>query len=301
MRECAEAQSKDFGIIATEKGWNVYVCGNGGMKPRHADLLAADVDSATAIRYLDRFLMFYIRTADRLTRTSVWLEKMEGGIDHLHDVVVNDSLRIAAQLEHEMQKLVDTYTCEWAEVVRDPAKRSKFRHFANTSDGDSAIRLVAERGQHRPADWDKQPSPPPLTNVRRLPVVHRSWVKVASTESFPKDGGISIKHGSAQIAVFNFASRGEWYATQNMCPHRQDMVLARGIVGDQAGRPKVACPLHKKTFALDSGECLSGAVSTARTSTSSSRRPQNSSRRSARSIQNPRQKPSRAEGHNCNP
>jgi nitrite reductase (NADH) large subunit len=258
VRECAEAQSKDFGIIATEKGWNVYVCGNGGMKPRHADLLAADVDSATAIRYLDRFLMFYIRTADRLTRTSVWLEKMEGGIDHLRDVVVSDSLRIATQLEQEMQKLVDTYTCEWAEVVRDPAKRAKFRHFANSPDGDSAIRLVAERGQHRPADWEKQPAPATTTNLRRLPVVHRSWVKVASTKDFPRDGGISVKYGSVQIAVFNFASRGEWYATQNMCPHRQDMVLARGIVGDQAGRPKVACPLHKKTFALDSGECLSG-------------------------------------------
>jgi NAD(P)H-dependent nitrite reductase large subunit/NAD(P)H-dependent nitrite reductase small subunit len=258
VRECAEAQSKDFGIIATEKGWNVYVCGNGGMKPRHADLLAADVDSETAIRYLDRFLMFYIRTADRLTRTSVWLERMEGGIDHLRNVVCNDSLRIAEQLEKEMQKLVDTYTCEWAEVVGDPVKRSKFRHFANSPDGDSAIRLVAERGQHRPVDWDKQPMQPELGNVRRLPVAHRSWVRVACTDNVPKDGGISIKYGGVQIAVFNFASRGEWYATQNMCPHRQDMVLARGIVGDQAGRPKVACPLHKKTFALDSGECLSG-------------------------------------------
>jgi nitrite reductase (NADH) large subunit len=261
VRECAEAQSKDFGIIATEKGWNVFVCGNGGMKPRHADLLAADVDSDTAIRYLDRFLMFYIRTADRLTRTSVWLEKMEGGIAHLRDVIVNDSLGIAAQLEQEMQKLVDTYTCEWAEVVRDPAKRAKFRHFANSRDGDSTIRLVAERGQHRPADWSKAPpaaSAQPSENGRRLPLLHRSWVRVGSARDFPRDGGLAVKYGDAQIAVFNFASRGEWYATQNMCPHREDMVLARGIIGDQGGKPKVACPLHKKTFALESGECLSG-------------------------------------------
>ena len=83
IRECAEAQGKDFGIIATEKGWNLYVCGNGGAKPRHADLLAADIDAETCIKYIDRFLMYYTQTADRLTRTSVWLEKMEGGIDYL--------------------------------------------------------------------------------------------------------------------------------------------------------------------------------------------------------------------------
>ena len=82
-RECAEAQGKDFGVIATEKGYNLYVCGNGGMKPQHAQLLAADLDEATAIRYLDRFLMFYIRTADRLERTATWFNKLEGGIDYL--------------------------------------------------------------------------------------------------------------------------------------------------------------------------------------------------------------------------
>ncbi|HEX2677179.1 MAG TPA: nitrite reductase large subunit NirB, partial [Polyangiales bacterium] len=124
VRECAEAQSKDFGIIATEKGWNLYVCGNGGAKPRHADLLASDVDSETCIKYIDRFLMFYIRTADRLTRTSVWLDKMEGGIEHLKDVVVNDSLGICADLEADMEKLVTTYKCEWREVVNDPERRA---------------------------------------------------------------------------------------------------------------------------------------------------------------------------------
>ena len=83
MRECAEAQGKDFGIIATENGWNLYVCGNGGAKPRHADLLAADLDEDTLIKYIDRFLMFYIRTADRLQRTCAWLEAVDGGIEHL--------------------------------------------------------------------------------------------------------------------------------------------------------------------------------------------------------------------------
>jgi nitrite reductase (NADH) large subunit len=74
----------------------------------------------------------------------------------------------------------------------------------------------------------------------------------------PSDGGIAIRCGDTQLAVFNFASRGEWYATQNLCPHKREMVLARGIVGEQGGRPKVACPLHKKTFDLESGACLSG-------------------------------------------
>src|SRR5437899_5512949 len=106
-RECAEAQGKDVGVIATERGWNLYVCGNGGMKPRHADLLAVDLDTETLIKYIDRFLMFYIRTADRLQRTSVWLENLEGGLDYLKQVVIDDKLGIAAELEAEMQANVD--------------------------------------------------------------------------------------------------------------------------------------------------------------------------------------------------
>jgi nitrite reductase (NADH) large subunit len=256
VRECAEAQSKDFGLIATQKGWNVYVCGNGGASPRHADLLVSDVDDDTAIRTLDRFLMFYIRTADRLTRTSVWLEKMEGGIEQLRKVIVDDSLGIAADLDRDMQKLVETYSCEWADVVRDPAKRALFRHFANDPRGDDSIRFVPERGQRKPADSPRFEER--ATKPRRLPIVRRQWVRVASVADVPPNGGIAARHGAAQLAVFHFASRGEWYATQNMCPHKRQMVLARGIVGDQAGAPKVACPLHKKTFDLRSGACLSG-------------------------------------------
>ena len=111
-RECAEAQGKDVGVIATEKGWNLYVCGNGGVKPRHADLLANDLDDPTLIKFIDRFLMFYIRTGDRLQRTATWLENLEGGIEYVRKVVCEDSLGIAAELEADMQKLVDTYECE---------------------------------------------------------------------------------------------------------------------------------------------------------------------------------------------
>jgi NAD(P)H-dependent nitrite reductase large subunit/NAD(P)H-dependent nitrite reductase small subunit len=257
VRECAEAQGKDFGLIATEKGWNVFVCGNGGASPRHADLLAAGVDEDTAIRYLDRFIIFYIRTADRLTRTSVWLDKMEGGIAELRRVIVEDSLGIAADLERDMQHLVDTYSCEWADAVRDPEKRALFRHFANDTAGDDTVRLVPERGQSKPDDSPK-PSDP-IATVRRLPIVARQWVRVASVGDVPRDGGIAVRYGVAQLALFRFESRGEWYAAQNMCPHKREMVLARGIVGDQAGAPKVACPLHKKTFDLRSGACLSDA------------------------------------------
>lgn len=131
VRECAEAQSKDFGIIATEKGWNLYVCGNGGSKPQHALLLASDIDSDTCIRYIDRFLMFYIKTADPLTRTATWLNKMEGGIDYLKNVVLNDSLGINDQLEAEMQQLVNNYKCEWKEAVENPEIRKRFVHFVN--------------------------------------------------------------------------------------------------------------------------------------------------------------------------
>jgi nitrite reductase (NADH) large subunit len=150
-RECAEAQGKDIGVIATEKGWNLYVCGNGGMKPRHAELLASDLDSATLIQYIDRFLMFYIRTADRLQRTSVWRDNLEGGLEYLIDVVVHDKLQLAAELETEMQQVVDSYECEWKKAVNDPDTRKRFRHFVNSDEADANVSFVEERGQIRPA------------------------------------------------------------------------------------------------------------------------------------------------------
>lgn len=277
VRECAEAQGKDVGLVATEKGYNLYVCGNGGAKPRHADLLVADIDEDTAIKYIDRFFMYYIMTADRLTRTSVWCEKLEGGIEHIRDVVVHDKLGIAAELEARMQRLVDTYECEWAAVVRDPEKRKRFKQFVNTDETESVIQIVPERGQQRPEFWPSEfvsleqframsvpgaasaeDSEPELcTHHASLPTP-TEWTFVGKVWDFPKDGGATIKYGKVQIAVFNFTSRGEWYATQNMCPHKKAFVLGRGILGDAQGTPKVACPLHKKTFSLQTGESLQG-------------------------------------------
>ncbi|WP_285426686.1 nitrite reductase large subunit NirB [Pseudomonas sp. efr-133-TYG-103a] len=150
-RECAEAQSKDIGVIATENGWNLYVCGNGGMRPRHAELFATDLDDQTLIRYIDRVLMFYIRTADKLQRTSVWRESLEGGLDYLKAVVIDDSLGLAAELEAQMQVVVDRYECEWANALKSPEKLKRFRTFVNDKAADPDIHFVKERSQRRPA------------------------------------------------------------------------------------------------------------------------------------------------------
>ncbi|WP_312944514.1 nitrite reductase large subunit NirB [Stutzerimonas kunmingensis] len=149
-RECAEAQSKDIGVIATDKGWNLYVCGNGGMRPRHAELFATDLDDEALIRTIDRVLMFYVRTADKLQRTSVWRESLEGGLDYLKDVILDDSLGLAAELESQMQHVVDSYQCEWANAISDPEKLKRFRTFVNDGRGDPDIHFVKERGQRRP-------------------------------------------------------------------------------------------------------------------------------------------------------
>ncbi|MBC7904054.1 MAG: nitrite reductase large subunit [Gemmatimonadaceae bacterium] len=155
IRECAEAQSKDFGIIATEKGWNLYVCGNGGSKPQHAQLLATDLDSDTCIKYIDRFLMFYLKTADPLNRTATWLNKMEGGIEYLRNVVVNDSLGMAEEWEAAMQHFADSYACEWKAAIETPEIRKRFSHFINApEEKDPSVQFEEMRGQKKVPDWN---------------------------------------------------------------------------------------------------------------------------------------------------
>ncbi|MFJ9854084.1 nitrite reductase large subunit NirB [Streptomyces sp. NPDC101150] len=150
-RECAEARGKDFGVIATSNGWNLYVGGNGGADPRHADLLAQDLSDAELIRLIDRFLMFYIRTADRLERTSAWLERIEGGLDHVRDVVVHDSLGLCDELEALMAAHVSHYRDEWAETLNDPERLARFVSFVNAPDApDPSVRFVPERDQVKP-------------------------------------------------------------------------------------------------------------------------------------------------------
>jgi len=154
IRECAEAQSKDFGIIATEKGWNLYVCGNGGSKPQHALLFATDIDEETCIKYLDRFLMFYVKTADPLTRTATWLNKMEGGIDYLRSVVIDDALGMNAQWEADMANHVNTYECEWKAAIETPELRKRFSHFVNApEEKDPSVKFDEMREQKRASEW----------------------------------------------------------------------------------------------------------------------------------------------------
>ena len=150
-RECAEAQSKDFGVIATEQGWNLYVGGNGGMRPRHAELLATDLDTETLVRYVDRFLMFYVRTADRLERTATWINKLDGGIEYLRSVVIDDSLGLADELEADMARHVDGYECEWKATLAKPERLARFQHFVNTPTPDPTRTAVTIRGQRVPS------------------------------------------------------------------------------------------------------------------------------------------------------
>jgi len=152
-RECAEARSKDFGIIATERGWNLYVGGNGGATPAHARLLAGDLDTSTLVRYLDRFLMYYIRTADRLQRTAPWIDSLDGGLDRVREVVVDDALGLGAELEATMARHVGGYVDEWAATLDDPDKLARFVSFVNApGTPDPNISFRAERDQHVPAD-----------------------------------------------------------------------------------------------------------------------------------------------------
>lgn len=153
IRECAEARGKDFGLIAVEGGWNLYICGNGGATPKHAVLLAEQIDKATVIKYLDRFLMYYIRTAGPLVRTATWLDKLEGGMDYLKEVIIHDRIGICEALETEMETLIGTFECEWKQVLEKPRLMKRFSHFVNSDDKDDNIEYVPLRDQKMPKPW----------------------------------------------------------------------------------------------------------------------------------------------------
>lgn len=214
-RECAEAQSKDVGVIATDKGWNLYLCGNGGMKPRHADLFASDLDDATLLRYVDRFLMFYIRTADRLQRTSTWRDNLEGGLAYLREVIIDDSLGIAAELEQEMQRVVDTYQCEWQTTLQDPGRLAQFR------------------------------------TLDVAPASAKRWQDICTLDEIPEQAGIGARLGTQPIALFRFGKA--IYALEDCEPGGSASVLSRGILGDAGGEPVVISPLYKTRIRLRDG------------------------------------------------
>ncbi|RPD98427.1 nitrite reductase small subunit NirD [Candidatus Pantoea deserta] len=244
-RECAEAQSKDIGVIATEKGWNLYVCGNGGMKPRHADLFASDLDSDTLIRYVDRILMFYVRTADRLQRTSVWMDNLQGGLDYLRQVVIEDSLGLAAALEAEMQLVVDRYQCEWQTTLADPSRRALFTPTLNSEQPDETLHYARIRDQRQPAARGRIP-------LLQLPA--DPWNMLCELEAIPPQAGIGARLGSERIALFRFGD--ELYALEDREPGSDVSVLSRGILGDVAGEPVVISPLYKQRVRLRDGQSL---------------------------------------------
>lgn len=86
----------------------------------------------------------------------------------------------------------------------------------------------------------------------------KTWVKVGVISDFPENSGACIKYKTKQIAVFNFTRTSKWYASQNLCPHKMEMVISLGMIGNKEDVPKVACPLHKKNFSLEDGSNLAG-------------------------------------------
>jgi nitrite reductase (NAD(P)H) len=259
VRECAEAQNKDFGLIATEKGFNIFVGGNGGAKPRHSELLAKDVPPDDIVPILDRYLAFYIRTADKLQRTARWMENLPGGIKYLQEVILEDKLGICGELEKQMEQLVGSFFCEWTEVLKDPAKRAWFNQFANTSETiNDTIEPTQERGQERPSYWPKDSV---TEDFRGTKWTELSWQPLVKAEEFkdaPTGDSRAIKRGDTQLAVFKV--KGKWYCTQQMCPHKRAFVLSDGLIGDDIANNKlwVSCPYHKRNYELggeNAGRC----------------------------------------------
>ena len=261
-RECAEAQSKDLGIIATKSGWNVYVCGNGGMKPRHADLIAEDLSDEMCQKICDRFIIFYCRTGDRLQRTARWLEQLEGGLDYLKQVIIEDSLGICGELEAQMQSVVDKFQCEWKTTCLNPEQRARFKTFVNLPDDqqdDEHLVYQHERNQIRLPVLEPA-NPYPLAEPSPKPEIVKNgggteWVDVCPVAFFPDQSGVCAKVDKVQIAVVK-VNKDQIYALHNYDPFADAHVISRGIVGDKAGVLKIASPLYKHNFALETGKCL---------------------------------------------
>ncbi|MFE4635962.1 nitrite reductase large subunit NirB [Streptomyces sp. NPDC056773] len=219
LRECAEARGKDIGVIATANGWNLYVSGNGGATPRHADLLASDLNTAELFALIDRFLMYYIRTGERLERTAAWLERLGGsgaGMDHLKEVLIEDSLGICAELEAQMERHVSAYEDEWSAVLEDPAALERFGtvDFGAAADPQDAVQALE-----------------------------------------PGRGRTAVLPDGTEAAVFKDRA-GEVYAVGNRDPFSGADVIANGIMGSRDGVPVVASPMHKQVFDLRTGVCL---------------------------------------------
>eukprot|EP00438_Fugacium_kawagutii_P012434 Skav201776 [mRNA] locus=scaffold2375:43378:48459:- [translate_table: standard] len=228
-------------------------------KPVHAKLLATDLSEDLVLKYTDRFLMFYITTAKHLQRTAPWLAELEGGIEYLKKVVIEDSLGIACDLEKMMERNRSNEKCEWKAVAYDEGLRRKFKQFANTdaTHDSEQIEYISMRGQRHPNLY----SPPDITG----PALYSKdssaddsweWIFAGIVSDYPKNGGLSVKHGTQELAVFHLPGQAEeWFATQNLCPHKQARSISRGLVGVQPnGTLTVADPIYKTTYNLRTGE-----------------------------------------------
>ncbi|KAF2456034.1 nitrite reductase [Lineolata rhizophorae] len=259
VRECAEAQNKDFGLIATEKGFNVFVGGNGGAKPRHSELLAKDVPPDDVVPILDRYLAFYIRTADKLQRTARWIENLPGGISYLREVILEDKLGICKDLEEQMEQLISSYFCEWTEVIKNPDRRAWFEQFSNTKENvGPAIEPTEERGQERPSYWPKESAKEDFRGTKWSSLAWQPLVEASKFKDLPTGDSHATKRGDTQLAVFKV--RGKYYCTQQMCPHKRAFALSDGLIGDDVANNKlwVSCPFHKRNYELggaDAGKC----------------------------------------------
>lgn len=233
-----------FGLIATDKGFNIFVAGNGGAKPKHSELLAKDVLPSEVVPILDRYLMFYIRTADKLQRTARWLENLPGGITYLREVILEDRLGICASLEAQMCELVDSFFDEWAEAVRDPAMAARFRQFHNTDETLDTVETELDRDQERPVFWpaDDAKAEPDAANEVDFKGLRDRWSSTAwqpviaashfdGADDAPSGISATIKRGDTQLAVWRI--RGRYYATQQMCPHKRAFALSDGLIGEK--------------------------------------------------------------------
>jgi nitrite reductase (NAD(P)H) len=211
---------------------------------------------------IDRYLMFYIRTADKLQRTARWLENLPGGISYLREVVLEDKLGVCAELEKQMEELVGTFFCEWTEAIKSPALRSKFQQFGNTTDRLENVETIEERGQERPTDWSKEAA---TEDFRGTKWSSLTWQPMISSDQFsdsPTGSSQNVKRGDTQLAIFKV--KGKWYATQQMCPHKRAFALSDGLIGDDKSKNQlwVSCPFHKRNFELKgetAGTCNSDA------------------------------------------
>ncbi|MFF3018420.1 nitrite reductase large subunit NirB [Streptomyces sp. NPDC057939] len=216
LRECAEARGKDIGVIATANGWNLYVGGNGGANPRHADLLASDLTTDALFELIDRFLMYYVRTGERLERTATWIERIEGGTEHLKAVLIEDSLGICAELQEQMERHVAAYEDEWQAVLEDPRALERF--------GPVDPGAVAPGG--------------------------------AAAGALEPGRGRSVRLADGTEAAVFKDRDGAVYAVGNRDPFSGADVISDGIMGSRDGVPVVTSPMHKQVFDLRTGVCL---------------------------------------------